>query len=147
MPHSLASLRVSQLATQIIRLAGDLSASGDRLVSDLGLSSARWQVLATVSQRPATVASVARELGLSRQSVLRSARRLVDDGLAALVPNPDHRRARLLAPTARGARILAEVGRRHEAWAQRLVGDLGVGELATACRVLHRVEQRLQEAG
>ncbi|MBW2527938.1 MAG: MarR family transcriptional regulator, partial [Deltaproteobacteria bacterium] len=58
MPHNLASLRVSQLATQILRLSGDLSSSGDRLVSDLGLTSARWQVLSVVSERPATAAAI-----------------------------------------------------------------------------------------
>lgn len=144
MPHNLASLRVSQLATQILRLSGDLSSSGDRLVSDLGLTSARWQVLGVVSERPATAAAIARELGLARQSVLRSARRLVDDGLAELVPNPDHRRARRLRPTALGERALAEVRRRHEGWAQRVAGELGADELATACRVLHLLGQNLR---
>lgn len=145
MPHSLASLRASQLSTQVLRLSLDLAESGDRLVADLGLTSARWQVLGVVMERPSTVASIARELGLARQSVLRSARRLVKDGLAVLAPNPDHRRARLLGPTAHGARAMAEVRLRHEAWAQRIAGELGADELATACRILHVLEQNLSE--
>jgi DNA-binding MarR family transcriptional regulator len=143
-PHSLASLRISQLATQVVRLAGDLTASGNLLVSDLALTSARWQVLASVLERPATVASIARELGLTRQSVLSSARRLVDDGLAELVQNPGHRRARLLAATRRGARVMAEVRRRHEAWAQRLAQAVAGDEVAVARRVLHQLEDHLR---
>lgn len=146
MPHSLASLRVSQLATQVLSLHGHLTADGDRLVADLGLTRARWQVLAAVLDRPTTVAAIARELGLTRQSVQRTARLLVDENLAALQPNPDHRRARLLAPTSRGERIMTEVRRRHELWAQRLAQAIASDEVATACRVLHRLEELLMDA-
>ena len=146
MPHSLASLRVSQLATQVLSLYGHLTAEGDRLVADLGLTRARWQVLAAVLDRPTTVAAIARELGLARQSVQRTARLLVDENLAALQPNPDHRRAGLLAPTSRGEHIMAEVRRRHEIWAQRLAQAIASDEVATACRVLHRLEELLRDA-
>jgi DNA-binding MarR family transcriptional regulator len=130
-----------------VGLSGDLSAVGDALVSDLGLSRARWQVLAAVHDCPATVAAVARQLGLTRQSVQRSASRLVADGLAELAPNPHHRRADLLAATAKGAEALASARRRHEAWAQKIADALADHDLAAACRVLHRLQQLLGDSG
>lgn len=141
MSHSLASLRASELATRIVGLSGDLSAAADALVVDLGLTRARWQVLAAVHDRPATVAAVARELGLTRQSVRRSASRLVADGLAEQLPNRHHRRADLLAATVRGAEALASARRRHEAWAQEIADAVADHDLAAACRALHRLEQ------
>lgn len=146
MPHSLASLRVSQIATQIVHLHSAISAAGDALVDDLGLTRARWEVLATVHDHPATVAAVARELGLARQSVQRSALRLLENGLAELRPNPHHRTADLLAATAAGAEALAVARRRHEAWAQEMADAIADDDLAAACRALHRLEQRLTGA-
>ncbi len=53
--------------------AGLLTAAGDVLARPAGQTSARWQVLAAVEDAPATVADVARALGLARQSVQREA--------------------------------------------------------------------------
>jgi hypothetical protein len=43
---------VSELALEIFRLNGELLADGDALVADLGLTSARWQVLGAVALSP-----------------------------------------------------------------------------------------------
>ena len=47
--------------------------AGDRLVADLGLTSARWQILGAVvtAERPQPVAWLARDLGANRQNVQR----------------------------------------------------------------------------
>src|SRR5688572_20378740 len=79
-------------------------AAGDRLARPAELSSARWQVLGVVDHGPATVASVARTMGLTRQSVQLTANALVESGHVELVDNPDHRTARLIAITAAGRR-------------------------------------------
>ncbi|MFC6050148.1 MarR family transcriptional regulator, partial [Methylobacterium hispanicum] len=61
----------SGLAIEVFRLNGDLVEGGDALVRDLGLTSARWQVLGAValSPVPLPVAHIARNMGLARQSV------------------------------------------------------------------------------
>jgi hypothetical protein len=48
-----------------------LLAAGDTLVRDLGLTSARWQVLEAVmmSPIPLLVAHIAQNMGLARQNV------------------------------------------------------------------------------
>jgi DNA-binding MarR family transcriptional regulator len=67
-----------------------------------GQALARWVILDAIENRPATVAQIARRRGIARQAVQRVADLLVGDGLAAYEPNPSHRRAKLLRPTAEG---------------------------------------------
>ncbi len=50
------------LVIEVFRMNGDLLAAGDALVGDLGLTSARWQVLGAIAlfARAAAVAHIAR---------------------------------------------------------------------------------------
>src|SRR5689334_25322427 len=75
----------SALVARIFRLNGQLAAAGDALSRPAGQTSARWQVLAMLEDEPATVAAIARVLGLARQSVQRIADLLEADGLIAFV--------------------------------------------------------------
>ena len=78
------------VAIRVLRLAGPLTAAGDALARPAGQTSARWQVLAALENAPATVADVARMLGLARQSVQRVADVLAAEGLISYDDNPDH---------------------------------------------------------
>ena len=75
---------------------------GDELVRPVGLTSSRWQILGVVEHAPASVAHVARELGLTRQSVQRTADLLAADGMVEYTDNPHHRRAKLMKITPGG---------------------------------------------
>ena len=68
--------QLTDLIVETFRLNGRLLAAGDGLVADLGLTSARWQVLGAIAASPVPlpVASIARNMGLSRQGVQRLAR-------------------------------------------------------------------------
>jgi hypothetical protein len=61
---------VSDLSVEVFRLNGELLAAGDALVAELGLTSARWQVLGAIALSPAPlpIAHVARNMGLRRAS-------------------------------------------------------------------------------
>ena len=48
---------LTQLILEVFRVNGGLLSAGDRLVADLGLTSARWQVLGAVALSPAAVGS------------------------------------------------------------------------------------------
>src|SRR3954469_11344050 len=72
----------SALVVQIFQLNGRLLSIGDELAAPAQQTSARWQVLAAVEAEPRSVASIARALGLARQSVQRVADLLEADGLA-----------------------------------------------------------------
>ena len=71
----------AELVIEVFRLTGQLLQAGDELAKPVGLTSSRWQVLGVVEHAPASVAHVAREMGLSRQSVQRTADLLAEDGL------------------------------------------------------------------
>src|ERR687897_3324744 len=111
-----------EAATEVIlstfRANGLLVASGDLLSAGGGLTAARWQVLGAIAlaERPLTVPQIARRMGLTRQSVHATVKRLVRDGLLEQTPNADHRRSRLVSMT--------EAGRTASAG---LAGGPGVG--------------------
>jgi DNA-binding MarR family transcriptional regulator len=142
MAHTLPGHRFAELAALCLRINGALTRAGDALVDDIGLTSARWQVLGSIHRRPTTVPRLARRLGLRRQSVQRSVDRLVADGMVRLEPNPHHRSSPLVTPTDRGHRVLAEARSRYEAWADRMGRDLDADEMAAACRVLGELADR-----
>lgn len=126
----------SRFAVQVLRLAGELGSAGDALCRPVGQSSARWRVLAMVEEEGASVADVARQLGLARQSVQRVADALVADGLAMYVGNPRHRRAKLLELTPDGLGVLRAIQTAQCGWADALGARIGEEELSRACDVL-----------
>lgn len=130
---------MSRLVAQVFRLNGLLAAAGDALAKPAGQTAARWQVLASVEDAPTTVASIARTLGLARQSVQRVADLLEADGLARYEDNPGHRRARLLRLTPRGLEALQMIQAAQRTWANDLGAEIGAHELSRASDVLDRV--------
>ena len=103
-----------------LRLNGLLLAIEEELAWPAGLTAAWWLVLGTVLRTPMPVADVAREIGVTRQSVQRIADLLVDRGLAEYRSNPAHRRAKLLAPTPDGRAAIQRIAPAHAAFARRL---------------------------
>ena len=133
----------SRLAFQVLRLSALLTAAGDAMAAPAGHTSARWQVLAAVEQAPSTVAQIARNLGLARQSVQRIADLLARDGAAAYEENPNHRRASLLRLTPKGLRALREIQKLQRGWADELGREIGASELQRASAVIEQVMQVL----
>lgn len=146
----LARTSTAQTLTDIIvetfRLNGRLLEQGDRMTKDLGLSSARWQVLSAIDGEPMTVAEIARRMGLRRQSVQRTVNSLKTDDFVVLKPNPNHRRAKLVEMTDRGFSALEETYRREVAWANDFVRGLTGDELKTALAVITEFRLRLERA-
>lgn len=120
---------LSTLAKTAFRLNGQFLAIGEELARPAGLTAAWWLVLSTVLRTPLSVAEVAREIGITRQSVQRIADVLVKRGLATYRPNPAHRRAKLLSPTADGRSAIHLIGPAHAAFAGRLADAVGINQL------------------
>lgn len=135
----------ADFAITVIRLSGLLIAAGDALTKPMGQTSARWLVLATVEEGPLTVAQVARQLGLARQSVQRVADLLADDGLVAYTDNPAHRRAKLVKLTPLGRKTLKAIQAAQTIWADNLGAQMGAGRLEEANAVLSRALDELSE--
>ncbi|THF66679.1 MarR family transcriptional regulator [Deinococcus sp. Arct2-2] len=139
---------VNDLGAAVFQLSGRLVEVGNRLVEDLGLTEARWQVLGAIasSPLPLPVAHLARHMGLSRQAVQRLVDLLADQGLVSFVPNPHHQRAKWVVLTAQGQAAEAAAQERWRPWARQLEAALGGEHLATALDVLRRMDAFLATA-
>jgi len=145
-PHTAAGAAATELIIEIFRLNGRLLESGDDLVRNVGLTSARWQVLGAIAASPVPlpVSHVARNMGLTRQAVQRLANDLELGDLVRFAPNPHDERARLLAMTDNGATAFKTAMARQVPWANRLAKGVDPDDIATALRVLVALRRRLE---
>lgn len=136
----------TEVILSIFRTNGLLLASGDMLSASQGLTSARWQVMGAIalSARPLTVPQIARRMGITRQSVHATVKRLVADGLVELEPNADHQRSQLVRLTELGKRRYETLDRRQAEWANRMARGIGRAEFDTTARVLAELSARLE---
>ncbi len=147
--HTRRGAAATELVLETFRFNGRLLSAGDRLVAELGLTSARWQVLGAIALSPAveTVARLARNMGAHRQGVQRIVNELAKEGLIEFRPNPHHRRANLVALTARGRDIYEQAGRLQIPWINTISEDIDPHEIALATRVMQTLRRRLEEQG
>ena len=145
-PDGLETL--TALILEVFRLNGRLISAGDRLVFDLKLTSARWQVLgaAALAPSPQPVAWLARSMGLHRQGVQRIVNELVAEGILVLEENPHHRRAKLVRLTKKGEGLFEAASRRQKPWAKRLAKGLPPKTIAAAHDLLKTLRERLERA-
>ena len=135
----------SRAAIGVFRLNGQFLTVADELAKPAGLTAAWWQVLGAVLREPLPVAGIARTMGITRQSVQRVADLLVRRGLAEYVPNPAHRRAKLLRPTDEGLAAVKKIDPGHAEVAAKLADALGEDEFAETVRMLERLSGILTE--
>lgn len=135
----------SELLIEVFRVNGLLLSAGDRLSRPSGLTSARWQILGVVDHDPATVAQVARTMGLARQTVQQTANTLARDGMIVFQDNPRDRRARVIALTPRGRGALRQVERRQAAWANAVADRMAVTELRAVTGTLRDLADLLED--
>lgn len=136
---------LTALVLDLFRLNGELVSTGDALVQDLGLTSARWQVLGTVarSPMPAPVAHLARTMGLTRQAVQRQVDDLRSDGFVCLEINPHHQRAMLVVMTDRGEDVYRKASERQLRWVEQLATGLSPDAVKTTADLLKTLRQRI----
>src|SRR5947209_1268101 len=129
---------LSDLILDLFRLNSRMLAAGDRLVAELGLTSARWQILGAIvaAGRPQPVAWLARDLGANRQNVQRIVNDLAKEGLVAFEPNPHHRRAQLVVMTAKGQQAYdAAIGLYNPA-IDAIAAGVSIDDIKAAVRVV-----------
>jgi DNA-binding MarR family transcriptional regulator len=146
-PHTPAGQALTGLFLAIFRLNRRLLVAGDRLVADIDLTSARWQVLGAIAlaETSQPVAWLARNMGLNRQGVQRIVNEMRDDGLLELQPNPHHRRAHLVVLTKRGKETYEAAARRQVPWANALAKGFGAKKLAATHQIIAALCDRLEQ--
>lgn len=122
------------LIADVAELMGRSRTTSDVLARAAGQTVARWHLMSVLSGQPQSVASAARRLGLTRQSVQRVANDLLADALATATPDPNDARAPQLALTSRGEALVADLyARSDEARTELLTrADVSVRQLTSA---------------
>jgi DNA-binding MarR family transcriptional regulator len=85
-------------------------------------------------------------MGMTRQGVQRVADLLVERGLAEYRPNPDHRRAKLLACTKAGYWAIRRISLAQHPWANRIGAEVGVDQLRSAVTTMRQLVGILEAA-
>jgi DNA-binding MarR family transcriptional regulator len=94
---------------------------------------------------PRTVPQLARGRPVSRQNVLMLVNRLITEGLAESMRNPEHKRSYLVCLTPRGKTLLEEMWSRETALLNNLDYALSREDLQVATDVLHRLREALDK--
>lgn len=131
----------TNLVLEVFRLNGRLLAMGEAVAAPFRLTSARWQVLGALRDGPLTVAAIARQMGLKRQSVQRVSDALAKEDCVVYIENPNHRRAMLAGLTDQGRSRLESV---TQAWTRRanaLSAAFDLESLLQAQALLRRVSE------
>ena len=144
-----AGAALTDLVLDVFRLNSRMLAAGDRLVADLGLTSARWQILGTIfgAGRPQPVAWLARDMGGNRQNVQRIVNDLEQEGFVEFQPNPHHRRAQLIVLTEKGKKTFDAAMRLQARWANELAEGLRVEDIETMRSIITALRKRLEASG
>ena len=144
-----AGAALTDLVLDVFRLNSRMLAAGDRLVADLGLTSARWQILGTIvaADRPQPVAWLARDMGGNRQNVQRIVNDLKQEAFVEFQPNPHHRRAQLVVLTDKGKKAFDEAMRLQARWANELTEGLRVEDIETTRSIITALRKRLEASG
>ncbi len=137
---------VNGIVLNVFKLNGYFIKAADYLTKGSELTSARWQVLGTVLHEQHTVAAIARSMGLARQSVQRIADVLVIEGLAEFLPNPAHKRAKLLSSTEKGLNSIKKIRPKVVSWAERVNDLIGEDELNDAEKAINNLLSKLMTA-
>ena len=94
---------------------------------------------------PRTVPQLTRGRPVSRQNVLMLVNRLITEGLAESMRNPEHKRSYLVRLTPRGKTLLEEMWSQERALLNDLDYDLSREDLQLAANVLHRLREALDK--
>ncbi|MER8884498.1 MarR family transcriptional regulator [Mesorhizobium sp. M0074] len=138
---------LTELVLAVFRMNGSFLDAAERLAAPTGLTAARWQVLGAVLKEPKSVADIARDMGLARQSVQRLADILAAEGLAAYADNPAHRRAKLLSITDAGRAAVKNIGTRQHVWANRVSEGMDADALKASLDLLRTLTERVEAGG
>src|SRR3954470_23831950 len=92
-----------------------------------------------------TVPQIARDFGITRQSVQALVDSGASRGLVEFEDNPQHRRSRFVKATEQGRRTFTEVHRRELQNLDRVTADLDADDLARCAHVLAVLTDRIRQ--
>jgi DNA-binding MarR family transcriptional regulator len=138
---------VEELVDEILRLRGRVLSQARAINEKRGLGGhSQGLILSAVVRavEPPTVAKIARSLGLTRQSVQRTANELAELALVRFEDNPHHKRAKQLLPTPAGIKAHASVSDTRKNWLDKLGAVISIDELEETVTTLRRIRRYLE---
>ena len=135
---------IDNLLNENRRLDQRLRRANERRAAAHGISIARLRILDLLAAQELTVSQLARRLDMTRQSVQRTVDMMTEEGWIAAFDNPDHRRAKLFAPTEEARQALHEVRLDFERWQRRLESGLDQERVDSASGLLADLSLRVE---
>jgi len=124
-------------------LVRDMVAAEEPVLEAHGLTMWGYVVLSALDRSSIrTQAALAAAIGADKTRIIRILDDLQDDGYIERRPDPDDRRARLLAITDAGRRVKDAVHNEIQRGEERWLGELSADERRTFLRVLERLTPR-----
>ncbi|GAB5382688.1 MAG: MarR family winged helix-turn-helix transcriptional regulator [Aliiglaciecola sp.] len=138
MKHTPKGSMLTEVFLETFKLSGLLITTGDQLVKELNLTSARWKILGALieGRSSMTVPEIARTMGQSRQAVQRLANEMADDRLIESVENPKHQKAKLICITDRGRNSYNKVMEKQIPWANTIAHEIKEADLESVISTL-----------
>jgi DNA-binding MarR family transcriptional regulator len=114
----------------------------------VGMSKARWQVLAQL-QREGEVsqASIQQQLNVDGAAITRQVKQLEEDGLVLRRPDPQDNRFTLVTLTALGRQLTAGMSAKRESFEALVTSGLAPEDLAALRRCLQQIHQNMRALG
>ena len=111
----------------------DFVGDADRLLEDIGFGRAHHRVLHFVNRHPGLmIAELLEILGITKQSLTRVLKELLDSGYVEARSGVSDRRQRLLYPTPKGRRLTMDLSDLQSRRFERALGELPDGARAKA---------------
>lgn len=118
----------------------DFTADPDRILEEFGYGRAHHRAIHFINRRPGvTVQGLLDILRVTKQSLNRVLRQLIDDGMVTSAVGQDDRRQRLLTLTEAGAALEARLSESQRARVRRAYSEAGPEAVAGFRRVLERM--------
>ena len=115
----------------------DFTAEPDAILAEYGFGRAHHRVVHFVNREPGlTVAALLDTLKITKQSLARVLKQLIDSGYIAQVAGPEDRRQRRLFPTAKGRELALALARPQSCRIANALKDLEDSERAAVKRFL-----------
>ena len=133
-------------AVRDIRLCFNLlRARADEMHADLGVNASMRAVMESLAgDGERTVPDIARSRGVSRQHIQKLVNGLAEDGLVELVPNPAHKKSRLVAITDVGRKVAAATARRERKILPEIARDIPLEDIRVATSVLASLKEAFE---
>ena len=126
---------LTQLVDHVFALSSHFLAADDTITAPEGPSAARWLVLGALQNGPMSPAGIARQRGLTRQSVREGVVRLEGSGHISRLDGED-RRTFLVDLTDKGRQVLDRIEPRRREWATQTALNVDSAHLEGAVTVL-----------